>query len=231
MTPSAKPTIAPLARRLAEENNVDWRALKGSSAGGAVNERDILDYLEAVMLGQKPLDPTPEPLPAGMSAWPEEAARPAQAEPPGNLPWSTAAPPPPAPAPAARSAAPVQTFEAEYRAARAEADGLRAKVAGLETDLLELAPLRDLVKGQNEALAKAKALEPQLAELRAALAGAQAETRKAQEHGFDLAARLAKVSDAQTKAEAEAKRLREANAGLEEAVAKLRSRPWWKFWG
>ena len=64
--------ISPLARRIAEENNVDWRVLEGSDAGGGVNERDILNYLEGVMLGTKPVDPTPEPRPAGMSAWAEE---------------------------------------------------------------------------------------------------------------------------------------------------------------
>ena len=64
--------ISPLARRIAEENNVNWRALEGSDAGGGVNERDVLNYLEQVMLGTKPVDPTPEPLPEGMTAWADE---------------------------------------------------------------------------------------------------------------------------------------------------------------
>ena len=67
--------ISPLARRIAEENNVNWRALQGSDAGGGVNERDVLNYLEQVMLGTKPVDPTPEPLPEGMTAWAEEPLR------------------------------------------------------------------------------------------------------------------------------------------------------------
>ena len=67
--------ISPLARRIAEENNVNWRALQGSDAGGGVNERDVLNYLEQVMLGTKPVDPTPEPLPEGMTAWTEEPLR------------------------------------------------------------------------------------------------------------------------------------------------------------
>ena len=113
MNASAEPAISPLARRLAEENNVDWRGLPGSSAGGAVNERDILDYLEAVMLGNRPLDPTPEPLPEGLNAWPEEAAgrpRAEEAGPAAEAPRT----------PAAQPAAPVKTFEAEYRAALAQ---------------------------------------------------------------------------------------------------------------
>jgi len=40
-----------------------------------VNERDVLNYLGGVMLGSQPVDPTPEPLPEGMTAWTEESAR------------------------------------------------------------------------------------------------------------------------------------------------------------
>ncbi len=65
--------ISPLARRLAEENNVDWRHLQGSGPDGRVVERDVLDYLARVMAGEEDVDPTPEPLPEGMEAWPEEA--------------------------------------------------------------------------------------------------------------------------------------------------------------
>jgi hypothetical protein len=67
------PDIAPLARRLAEENNVDWRRLQGSGSDGRIVERDVLDYLARVMAGDEAVDPTPEPLPDGMEAWPEEA--------------------------------------------------------------------------------------------------------------------------------------------------------------
>lgn len=80
--------ISPLARRIAEENNVNWRALEGSDAGGGVNERDVLNYLGGVMLGSQPVDPTPEPLPEGMTAWAEESARSSvqtQAKAAGNL--------------------------------------------------------------------------------------------------------------------------------------------------
>lgn len=69
------PDIAPSAQRLAEENNVDWRALRGSGEGGSVLERDVLEYLARVMRGEEAADPTPEPLPEGLSAWPEEPER------------------------------------------------------------------------------------------------------------------------------------------------------------
>lgn len=239
MNASAQPTISPLARRLAEENNVDWRALTGSSAGGAVNERDVLDYLEAVMLGHRPLDPTPEPLPEGLSAWPEEApGRGAARTDSPDTPW-VAEPQLPAGQPAAAPPpAPARTFEPEYRAAQAELESLKAKVAALEAETargraerLELNGWRESAQAQEAALAKARAFEPQVAELKEALAKAQAETRKAQEHGFELAARLNKLNDAQSKAEAENRRLREANAGLEQANAALQNRPWWRFWG
>jgi resuscitation-promoting factor RpfA len=68
----SQPEISPLARRLAEENNVDWRDLHGSGAGGKVVERDVLEYLARVMAGEEDIDPTPEPVPEGMEAWPED---------------------------------------------------------------------------------------------------------------------------------------------------------------
>ena len=70
-----QPDIAPLARRLAEENNVDWRRLRGSGDAGRVVERDVLEYLARVMAGDEAVDPTPEPVPEGMQAWPEADVR------------------------------------------------------------------------------------------------------------------------------------------------------------
>jgi hypothetical protein len=67
------PDIAPLARRLAEENNVDWRRLAGSGTDGRIVERDVLDFLARVMAGEEDTDPTPEPLPEGVEAWPDQA--------------------------------------------------------------------------------------------------------------------------------------------------------------
>lgn len=63
--------ITPLAQRLAEENNVDWRTLTGSGDGGRIVERDVLEYLAKVMAGEEAVNPTPEPMPDGMAAWPE----------------------------------------------------------------------------------------------------------------------------------------------------------------
>lgn len=71
----SEPDISTLARRLAEQNNVDWRSLKGSGPSGKVVERDVLDYLARVMAGEESLDPTPEPLPEGMQAWPDQDLR------------------------------------------------------------------------------------------------------------------------------------------------------------
>ena len=70
------PDIAPLARRLAEENNVEWRRLQGSGTDGRIVERDVLDFLARVMAGEEDVDPTPEPLPDGLQAWTDEAGRP-----------------------------------------------------------------------------------------------------------------------------------------------------------
>ena len=67
-----EPEIAPLAKRLAEENNVNWRALTGSGANGRILERDVLEYLARVMAGEEDINPTAEPLPEGLDAWPED---------------------------------------------------------------------------------------------------------------------------------------------------------------
>ncbi len=64
--------ISPLAKRLAEENNVNWQHLKGSGDSGKVVERDVLEYLARVMAGEEDTNPTAEPLPDGMEAWPED---------------------------------------------------------------------------------------------------------------------------------------------------------------
>jgi e3 binding domain len=70
-----EPDISPLAKRLAEENNVNWRGLLGSGAGGKIVERDVLEYLAKVMAGEEDINPTAEPLPEGMEAWPEDDVR------------------------------------------------------------------------------------------------------------------------------------------------------------
>lgn len=52
--------ITPLARRLAEENGIDWRQLPGTGPDGTVVERDILAFLAKVMAGEVSLPPAPE---------------------------------------------------------------------------------------------------------------------------------------------------------------------------
>ncbi len=65
-------SISPLAKRLAEENNVSWHLLEGSGPSGRVVERDVLEYLARVMSGEAATDPVLEPLPEGVDTWPED---------------------------------------------------------------------------------------------------------------------------------------------------------------
>lgn len=63
-------TISPLARRLAEENSIEWRQIRGSGPDGRVIERDILMYLSRIMSGEAELPSQPDvsepPPPAGL---------------------------------------------------------------------------------------------------------------------------------------------------------------------
>ena len=65
-------SISPLAKRLAEENNVSWHLLEGSGPSGRVVERDVLEYLARVMSGEAATDPVAEPLPEGVDTRPED---------------------------------------------------------------------------------------------------------------------------------------------------------------
>ena len=67
-----EPPISPLAKRLAEENNVSWHALRGSGPAGRVVERDVLEHLAQAMSGAA--DPMLEGLPGGAD-WQESAGR------------------------------------------------------------------------------------------------------------------------------------------------------------
>ncbi|GAB5602939.1 hypothetical protein FJNA_14640 [Thermus sp. FJN-A] len=71
----AEPKITPLARRLAEENGIDWRRLQGTGPDGSIVERDILAYLAKVMAGEVDLPPMPEEPPPVL---PEEDLKRAQ---------------------------------------------------------------------------------------------------------------------------------------------------------
>lgn len=55
-----EPKITPLARRLAEENGIDWRKLQGTGPDGTIVERDILAFLAKVMAGEVDLPSAPE---------------------------------------------------------------------------------------------------------------------------------------------------------------------------
>ncbi|AEV17211.1 hypothetical protein TCCBUS3UF1_21750 [Thermus sp. CCB_US3_UF1] len=72
----AEPKITPLARRLAEENGIDWRRLQGTGPEGTIVERDILAFLAKVMAGEVDLPPMPEEPPPLL---PEEELKRAQA--------------------------------------------------------------------------------------------------------------------------------------------------------
>ncbi len=52
--------ITPLAKKLAEENSIDWRFIKGTGPVGKVIERDILHYLSRIMSGELDLPSTPD---------------------------------------------------------------------------------------------------------------------------------------------------------------------------
>lgn len=65
-------TITASAQMLAEDNNVDWRLLQGTGEGGIITEEDVVMYLAMVNVGEAPVNPTAEPLPEGLTAWPEE---------------------------------------------------------------------------------------------------------------------------------------------------------------
>ncbi len=63
-----EPKITPLARRLAEENGIDWRRIEGTGPEGEITERDILNFLAKVMAGEVTLEGPPPgepPPPAG----------------------------------------------------------------------------------------------------------------------------------------------------------------------
>ena len=54
-----EPKITPLARRLAEENGIDWRRIQGTGPEGEITERDILNFLAKVMSGEITLEGPP----------------------------------------------------------------------------------------------------------------------------------------------------------------------------
>ncbi len=81
-----EPKITPLARRLAEENGIDWRRLQGTGPDGTIVERDVLAFLAKLMAGEVDLPPAPEPPKEAQVAPDPEAEPPLLAEEWGEIP-------------------------------------------------------------------------------------------------------------------------------------------------
>lgn len=79
--------VSPLVRRMARENNIDLRLVKGTGAGGRITKQDVEAYLAV----PAPVAPPPAPV----------APAPAPASPPAMLPGPAAVAPPAAAAHAA----------------------------------------------------------------------------------------------------------------------------------
>jgi len=95
--------LSPLVRKMARENNVDLRQVKGTGVGGRITKQDVEAYLaERAAAAQRPAPPAPPPPPA---APPAPAAAPPVAPPP-------AAPAMPGPEAAAPAAPPLPRAEA-----------------------------------------------------------------------------------------------------------------------
>lgn len=104
--------ITPLARRLAEENGIDWRQIQGTGPDGTVVERDILAFLARVMAGEVNLPPAPEEIAPPPSSIPDMAQAQAALQKEGVQLGDLVPPPPasrvasPVPSPSPLSAAP-----------------------------------------------------------------------------------------------------------------------------
>ena len=196
----SEPTIAPLAKQLAEENNVNWRVLQGTGPEGSVVEKDVLTYLAKVMAGEESVNPTAEPTPEGMEAWPEEDIKAFEAEQASQAPagadeeisWGDAPDAPsdalldavtldPTPAPAPISSAPASApssgiSSAEYGAALNEIERLKGEVQSLRDAQAQ----QSQVAGQVSTLQSEKSqLESQVAKLQGEQSGLRSELEKA----------------------------------------------------
>ena len=197
----SEPTIAPLAKQLAEENNVNWRVLSGSGPDGSVVEKDVLTYLAKVMAGEEALNPTAEPTPEGMDAWPEEDIKAFQAEQAssGNvsaqpstedeISWGDAPDAPsdalldavsldePTPAPAVSTPTPSAGISsAEYQAALNEVERLKGEVQSLRSAQAQ----QSQIAGQVSSLQSEKSqLESQVAKLQSEQSQLRSELERA----------------------------------------------------
>lgn len=101
--------LSPLVRRMARENNIDLRQVRGTGAGGRITKQDLEAYLN-----QRTARPAPQAAPAAAPP-----ARPQQAAPPPYVPpQAPAAPAPeiapvPAPGPARVRVEPMSTMRSK----------------------------------------------------------------------------------------------------------------------
>lgn len=99
--------ITPLARRLAEENGIDWRQIQGTGPDGTVVERDILAFLARVMAGEVNLPPAPEEMAPPPGAIPDMAQAQAALQKEGVQLGDLVPPPPASQAPAPQPSSPL----------------------------------------------------------------------------------------------------------------------------
>ncbi|CAA9578494.1 MAG: hypothetical protein AVDCRST_MAG86-2520 [uncultured Truepera sp.] len=245
ITPMGNPVIAPLAQRLAEENNVDWRTLRGSGDGGSVVESDVLTYLARVMSGEEAIYPTPEPAPESLSAWAEEPPRHREVAPdPLSSPFTlpTAAPPATS-APADEGFASPWTLDLDTPGTPAQmgtdapataqvftVDGV-APSQGEVAAALDAPPAAGVPEAVHSAVvAELAALKTRLAELEEERSGHVDELRQlsrmqethaleSDENAHALQAEVQSLKEALTTSRSEAQRVGELEARLERARA------------
>lgn len=73
--------VSPLVRRMARENNVDLRLVKGSGAGGRITKQDVEDFLASRQAPPPAAAPVAAPAPAAVPAFARPAAAAAEAAP------------------------------------------------------------------------------------------------------------------------------------------------------
>ena len=197
-------TIVPLAQRLAEENNVDWRKLSGSGSDGSVTEVDVLNYLARVMAGEEDLNPTAEPVPEGMEAWPEEDVRAHKAAQAGQDASTQSTPPTPPKAPAPAPAPPVS------QAPQPQASAQAAPQASAQQDA------KPYVKKEAylELLQKHKTLTEQYTALGSKQSAGEAEAARLKKQAATLEGELTTVKAQVTSLKGELTALKERVASL-----------------
>ena len=204
------PTIVPLAQRLAEENNVDWRSLSGSGPQGSVTEVDVLNYLARVMAGEEDLNPTAEPVPEGMEAWPEEDIRAHKAAQAGPQPTQSTPPKAPAAAPAPTPPATPPVSQAPQPQASAQA----APQASAQQNIQQDAKPYVKKEAYLELLQKHKTLTEQYTALGSKQSAGEAEAARFKKQAATLEGELTTVKAQVTSLKGELTALKERVASL-----------------